>query len=148
MKGDLDAFLKIFVRNNFESVLLGMARNIIIPYDPRLRPRARELRNNSTLGEVLLWKQIKGKQLGVGFHRQVPISHFIVDFYCHEIMLAIEVDGSIHTTIQLKAKDIERQYHLEQLGVHFIRIADADVKRNMDSVVQFLKSKIKELIEK
>lgn len=144
----MDAFLKTFVRNDFESVLLGMARNIIIPYDPRLRPRARELRNSSTKGEVLLWKQIKGKQLGIGFHRQVPISHFIVDFYCHEIMLAIEVDGSIHNTIQQKAKDIERQYHLEQLGVRFIRISDVDVKKNMDSVIRFLKSKIKELIEK
>jgi very-short-patch-repair endonuclease len=141
----LDAFHKIIVRNGFESVLLGMERNIIIPYDPRLRRRARELRNSSTLGEVLLWKQIKGKQLGIGFHRQVPISHFIVDFYCHEIMLAIEVDGSIHNTIQQKAKDIERQYHLEQLGVRFIRINDADVKKNMDSVIRFLKSKIKEL---
>lgn len=122
-----------------------MERNTIIPYDPGLRRRARELRNNSTLGEVLLWKQIKGKQLKVGFHRQVPISHFIVDFYCHEIMLAIEVDGSIHNTIQQKAKDIERQYHLEQLGVHFIRINDADIKRNMDSVIRFLKHRIDEL---
>jgi very-short-patch-repair endonuclease len=60
-------------------------------------------------------------------------------------MLAIEVDGSIHNTIQQKAKDIERQYHLEQLGVRFIRINDADVKKNMDSVIRFLKSKIKEL---
>jgi very-short-patch-repair endonuclease len=132
----------------FEAVLLGMARNTIIPYDPRLRRRARELRNNSTLGEVLLWKQLNRKKLGVGFHRQVPISHFIVDFYCHEIMLAIEVDGSIHNTIQQKAKDIERQYHLEQLGVRFIRINNADIKRNMDSVIRFLKSKIKELNEK
>ena len=122
-----------------------MERNTIIPYDPGLRRRARELRNNSTLGEVLLWKQIKGKQLGIGFHRQVPISHFIVDFYCHEIMLAIEVDGSIHNTIQQKTKDIERQYQLEQLGVHFIRINDADIKRNMDSVIRFLKHRIDEL---
>ena len=85
------------------------------------------------------------KQLKVGFHRQVPISHFIIDFYCHEIMLAIEVDGSIHNTIQKKTKDIERQYHLEQLGVHFIRINDADIKRNMDSVIRFLKHRIDEL---
>ena len=124
-----------------------MVRNRIIPYDPRLRQRARELRNNSTLGEVLLWKQIKGKQLGVRFHRQVPISHFIVDFYCHELMLAIEVDGSIHNTVQQKAKDIERQYLLEQLGVRFIRISDTVVKKNMDSVVQFLRHRIEELTE-
>ena len=93
----------------------------------------------------MLWKQIKCKKLGVGFHRQVPISHFIVDFYCHEIMLAIEVDGSIHNTPQQKAKDMERQYHLEQLGVRFIRIDDKDIKKNMSSVIQFLSSRIKEL---
>ena len=122
-----------------------MARNNIIPYDPRLRQRARELRNKSTLGEILLWKQIKGRRLGFQFHRQVPIHYFIVDFYCHELQLAIEVDGSIHNSLQQKAKDIERQYRLEQLGVRFIRINDADVKKNMDSVIQFLAYRIKEL---
>ena len=121
-----------------------MARNTIIPYDPRLRRRAKKLRNNSTIGEVLLWKQIKGRNLGVEFHRQVPISYFIVDFYCHELQLAIEVDGSIHNTSQQKAKDIERQYKLEQLGVRFIRISDTDVKQNMSSVIQFLIQRIKE----
>ena len=112
-----------------------MGRNAIIPYDPRLRRIARELRNNSTLGEVLLWKQIKSRKLGVEFHRQVPINHFIVDFYCHEIQLAIEVDGSIHNSLQQKAKDVERQYRLEQLGVRFLRIRDTNVKKNMASVI-------------
>lgn len=122
-----------------------MARNRIIPYDPRLRQRARELRNNSTLGEVLLWKQIKGRKFGVEFHRQVPIDYFIVDFYCHELQLAIEVDGRIHNTPQQKAKDIERQYKLEQLGVRFLRINDNDVKKNMNAVIRFLNHRIKEL---
>lgn len=124
-----------------------MARNTIISYDPRLRRRARELRNNSTLSEVLLWKQIKGRKLGIEFHRQVPVDHFIVDFYCHEIQLAIEVDGSIHNTPQQKAKDIERQYKLEQLGIRFIRIDDQDVKKNMDAVIRFLSQRIEELTQ-
>jgi len=124
-----------------------MGRNAIIPYDPRLRRRARELRNNSTLGEVLLWKQIKGRRLGFQFHRQVPIHYFIVDFYCHEIQLAIEVDGSIHNSPQQKAKDIERQYRLEQLGVRFLRIRDADVKKNIASVIRFLSHRIEELTQ-
>jgi len=124
-----------------------MGRNAIIPYDPRLRRRARELRNNSTLGEVLLWKQIKSRKLGVEFHRQVPINHFIVDFYCHEIQLAIEVDGSIHNSLQQKAKDVERQYRLEQLGVRFLRIRDTNVKKNMASVIGFLSHRIEELTQ-
>ena len=124
-----------------------MGRNAIIPYDPRLRRIARELRNNSTLGEVLLWKQIKSRKLGVEFHRQVPINHFIVDFYCHEIQLAIEVDGSIHNSLQQKAKDVERQYRLEQLGARFLRIRDTDVKKNMASVIGFLSHRIEELTQ-
>ncbi|MEO9885888.1 MAG: DUF559 domain-containing protein [Balneola sp.] len=124
-----------------------MGRNAIIPYDPRLRRIARELRNNSTLGEVLLWKQIKSRKLGVEFHRQVPINHFIVDFYCHEIQLAIEVDGSIHNSLQQKAKDVERQYRLEQLGVRFLRIRDTNVKKNMASVIGFLSHRIEELTQ-
>jgi len=124
-----------------------MGRNAIIPSDPRLRRIARELRNNSTLGEVLLWKQIKSRKLGVEFHRQVPINHFIVDFYCHEIQLAIEVDGSIHNSLQQKAKDVERQYRLEQLGVRFLRINDTDVKKNMASVIGFLSHRIEELTQ-
>jgi len=71
-------------------------KNKIIPYNPKLKELARELRKNSTLSEVLLWLKIKGKVMGVEFHRQVPIDNFIVDFYCHELMLAIEIEGSSH----------------------------------------------------
>jgi very-short-patch-repair endonuclease len=73
-----------------------MVKNIIIPYNPNLKQFARHLRNNSTLSEILLWKQIKNKAFGIEFHRQVPIDEFIVDFYCHELMLAIEIDGISH----------------------------------------------------
>ena len=57
-----------------------MGKNRIINYDPRLKIIARELRKNSTLGEVLLWGEIKSRKLGYQFHRQVPIDKFIVDF--------------------------------------------------------------------
>jgi very-short-patch-repair endonuclease len=73
-----------------------MSKNIIIPYNPKLRSLARQLRNNSTLSEVLLWKNIKGKSFDYEFHRQVPLFDFIVDFYCHELNLAIEIDGNTH----------------------------------------------------
>ena len=96
-------------------------RNKIIPYNPKRRNFARKLRLESTFSETLLWKKIKKKSLGVEFHRQVPIDNFIVDFYCHEIMLAIEVDGSSHDIPGRQLKDIKRQERLEKLGVHFIR---------------------------
>ena len=49
-----------------------------------------------TLGEIALWREIKGKKLGYKFSRQIPIDQYIVDFYCKDLQLAIEVDGSIH----------------------------------------------------
>jgi very-short-patch-repair endonuclease len=73
-----------------------MTTNKVIPYNPKLKELARELRKNSTFSEVLLWNEIKKKSMGYEFHRQVPIDEFIVVFYCHELLLAIEVDGSTH----------------------------------------------------
>jgi len=120
-----------------------MTRNKIIPYNPKLKQLARELRKNSTLSEVLLWQQIKGKVLGYEFHRQVPIDRFIVDFYCHELMLAIEIDGSSH--IEKHNYDMNRESKLRNLGVKFIRFDDLDVKKNMNAVLLALENKINEI---
>jgi very-short-patch-repair endonuclease len=111
-------------------------KNKIIPYNPKLKELARELRKNSTLSEVLLWLKIKGKVMGVEFHRQVPIDNFIVDFYCHELMLAIEIDGNSHDEKQ--DYDQNRQLILENLGVKFIRFSDIDVKQKMGWVLEEL----------
>ena len=115
----------------------------IIPYNPKLREFARQLRNNSTLSEVLLWKQIKGKALGVEFKRQVPMLEYIVDFYCQEIGLAIEIDGNIHDFRYLE--DTQRQQEIEKYGVIFIRFSNEEIKNNMFSVILSLESKIEEL---
>ena len=115
----------------------------IIPYNPKLREFAKQLRNNSTLSEVLLWKQIKGKALGVEFKRQVPMLEYIVDFYCQEIGLAIEVDGNIHDFRYLE--DAQRQQEIEKYGVIFIRFSNEEIKNNMFSVILSLESKIEEL---
>lgn len=123
-----------------------MARNTIIPYNPQFRVYARELRNNSTLGEILLWKEIKNRNLGVQFHRQVPMYKYIADFFCHEIKLAIEIDGNSHNNPEQKEKDRVRDYNLKQFGVTVVRIDDLDVKRNLNSVVGFLQTRVKERI--
>jgi very-short-patch-repair endonuclease len=100
------------------------------------------------LSEVLLWKKIKNKSLSVEFHRQVPIDKFIVDFYCHELLLAIEIDGNSHHVEEVAANDVYRQDRLENLGVHIIRFADLQVKQNMNDVIRCLMSKIEQLKEK
>ncbi|WP_242916188.1 endonuclease domain-containing protein [Pontibacter liquoris] len=114
-----------------------MKRNKIIPYRPDLRLKARELRNNSTLSEVLLWQEIKDRKLlGFQFHRQVPMLNYIVDFYSHELGLAIEIDGNSHA--HKVGYDKKRQQELEKHGICFVRIDDLEVKKRMDNVLREL----------
>lgn len=95
-----------------------------------------------TLGEIALWREIKGKKLGARFSRQIPIGKYIVDFYCKELQLAIEVDGSIHFKEGHQEKDEIRQEHLELLGLTVIRFSDLDVKNNLGRVLKEIKSEI------
>jgi very-short-patch-repair endonuclease len=89
-----------------------------------------------TLGEVLLWQRLKRKQMqSYNFDRQRPIDRYIVDFYCKDLKLAIEIDGSSHDGEEAKINDDIRQERLESLGVRFLRFNDVDVKRNMEMVV-------------
>ncbi|WP_430429510.1 endonuclease domain-containing protein [Maribacter litoralis] len=117
----------------------------IIPYHPYLVELAKKLRNNMTLGEIALWREIKGKKLGRKFSRQIPIDQYIVDFYCKNLQLAIEVDGSIHFKEGHQEKDRIRQERLESLGVHMLRFSDTDVKNNLSSVLEEIKGYIEEL---
>jgi very-short-patch-repair endonuclease len=122
-------------------------KNSIIPFNPKLKDLAKKLRQQGVLSEVLLWKKIQKKTLGVEFHRQVPIDNYIVDFFCHEIMLAIEIDGNSHLNSEVQVNDIKRQAILETLGVKFIRFSDLDVKQKMNDVIRCLQAKVEELKE-
>ncbi|WP_210708121.1 endonuclease domain-containing protein [Maribacter dokdonensis] len=117
----------------------------IIPYHPYLVELAKKLRNNMTLGEIALWREIKGKKLGYKFSRQIPIDQYIVDFYCKNLQLAIEVDGSIHFKEGHEEKDRKRQARLASLGVNMIRFSDSDVKNNLSSVLEEIREYIEEL---
>ena len=115
-------------------------RNKIIPYNPKLKEYARYLRKNSTLSEVILWKLLKNRSFGVQFHRQVPLVEFIVDFYCHELKLAIEVDGDSHD--YKYTYDVSRQGLLECYGLTFLRFTDLEIKKDMFSVELAIREKI------
>jgi len=116
-----------------------MSKNKIIPYRKDLKILARKLRKESTLAEVLLWCELRNKQvLGFQFHRQVPILDYIVDFYCHELCLAIEIDGESHSIETIALNDVNRQKRLESEGVRFLRFDDLDVKQNMGTVVNYI----------
>ena len=113
-----------------------MKINIIIRYNPALKAKARCLRINCTSSETLLWSRIRRKSLGYEFHRQVPIDEYIVDFQCHELRLAIEVDGYSHEYKQ--EYDLNRQRKLESLGVRFIRFDNSDITQGMNDVLRAL----------
>ncbi|MFH0954022.1 MAG: endonuclease domain-containing protein [Verrucomicrobiota bacterium] len=118
-------------------------RRRIIPYAPFLVERARELRAHMTLAEVLLWKEIKGRKLcGYDFDRQRPIGGFIVDFYCKDLQLAIEVDGWSHNLKE--EQDLDRQQALESLGVRVLRFWDCEVKEDRQAVLQRIRDWIEE----
>ena len=76
------------------------------------------------------------------FHRQVPILNYIVDFYCHEIGLAIEIDGTLHDHNFLE--DAERQGKMEKNGVRFLRFSNDEVLNNLDSVLKVIRNYIEE----
>ena len=108
-----------------------------LPYNPLLRDRARELRKAGNLSEVLLWKKLSKKQFkGYDFDRQKIIGDFIVDFYCLDCGVVIEVDGSSHDN--KTEYDAERDAFLKGLGLTVIRITDTDVLHKLDHVMRML----------
>ena len=120
----------------------------IIPYNPVLEQLARNLRKDMTFGEVLLWNELKEDKLwGFDFDRQRCIDNYIVDFYCKELMLAIEIDGLSHDNENSFLKDDIRQKKLENLGVKFLRFSEAETKYNMENVLRAIEGKIIELVK-
>ena len=105
-----------------------MPRRKIIPYNPALKELARKLRNNATKAERVLWHYLSGKQcFGYDFHRQKPIGNYIVDFFCQELMLAIEVDGVSHNQESVQIKDRQKEEFLKSNGIDVLRFQDSDI---------------------
>src|SRR3954463_10302091 len=120
-------------------------RRKIIPYNPKLKQLARDLRNDSTLGEVLLWKAINNKQMhGFDFHRQKPLLNYIVDFYCYELELVIEVDGLYHTWEKQDQKDIARDKDLGAYGLTVIRFTEHEARKDMQNVLRTIEQHLLE----
>ena len=100
---------------------------------------ARHLRKNQTRAEKALWDKLKGKLFfDLKFRRQVPIGPYIVDFFCVEKKLVIEVDGDSHFQIGAKEKDMEREQFLKEKGLHVFRCTNSNVLDNLDGVIQRL----------
>jgi very-short-patch-repair endonuclease len=111
----------------------------ILPYNPTLRARARELRKAGVLHEALFWNQIKsGKLNKLDFDRQKIIGNYIVDYYCAEKKAIVELDGSSHDGKE--DYDKKRDDFFVSLGLSVIHISAVDVLNNMEGVLAYLRN--------
>ena len=101
------------------------------------------LRKNMTSAEVYLWSNLRRQQLGYKFHRQTPMLNYVVDFYCYELKLVIEVDGGLHDHPEVSVNDLKRQHKIEAYGVHFLRFDNKEIKTDINKVIQTIKSWIR-----
>ena len=109
-------------------------------YNNKLTNFARANRRAGNLSEALLWNELKQNKLGVSFTKQKPIGNYIADFYCAEKNLVIEIDGWSHD--DKYHYDKARDEYMQKLGIRVLRIADIDVKRDMNNVLIWIKHNI------
>lgn len=116
-------------------------------YNKNLKEYARRLRKDSTPGEIKLWVEVLSKRQlkGYKFLRQRPILNFIVDFFCKELKLVIEVDGSTH--IFKGEQDVKRDKKLTSFGYYILRFEEKEVMKDIDNVIRELEFQIRRIEE-
>lgn len=117
-----------------------------LPYKKSLTFRARELRKQATREENHLWYDFL-KTYPVPFRRQHPIGNYIVDFYCYQAKLVIELDGSQHTDPDQFEYDCRRTAYLESNGLSVIRISNRDIWANFRGVCEYIDTYIKSRVQ-
>jgi cyclase len=115
--------------------------------DVNIFERAKALRKQQTPAEETLWLYLKQKPLGYKFRRQHPLGIYILDFYCHQLKLGIEVDGPIHNTTEIKLNDLEREQMLKQLNIEILRFTNdliltclQEVQQQVEQIISSLKT--------
>ncbi len=112
---------------------------------PTQKPLRQKLRNSLTSAEIILWSHLQGRKFyNLKFRRQQGIGPYVVDFYCPEIHLAIEVDGASHFTPDQKKKDLKRTQFLESKGIRVVRVMNGDVYADMEKVLRRIEAGIPE----
>jgi very-short-patch-repair endonuclease len=108
------------------------------------KEKRRSLRREETYCEKLIWRYLRKRQmLGYKFKRQFSVDHFVIDFYCSELKLALEVDGDVHNQPKQKEYDSTRQQYLEQFGITFIRIYNEELLSNPNKAFDKIEREIK-----
>ena len=96
----------------------------------------RQLRRNMPQSEIRLWSKLRGKGLNsYKFRRQYSVDKFVLDFYCPQKKLAIEIDGDSHFTGSAQEYDRQRQMLVESYGIRFLRVTNVEVREDIDGVV-------------
>jgi very-short-patch-repair endonuclease len=108
------------------------------------KEKRQRLRNSMTEEEVILWSRLKSRQVGgYKFRRQYGVGPFVVDFYCPEKKLAVEVDGGGHFEDDAIQKDRKRQSAIEKFGIRFLRITNLDIRKNLQGVLMAIEDSLK-----
>ncbi|MFI5221425.1 MAG: endonuclease domain-containing protein [Bacteroidia bacterium] len=117
----------------------------IYPYNRPMKEFARKMRNYPTPAEKELWRHLKGKQmLGFDFHRQKAVDNFILDFFCHELCLGIEVDGKGHLWTEVAENDLKKKTKMKEFGITVLRFTNEEVLENTKMVLNKIEDWIKE----
>ena len=110
-----------------------------------LAPIRKELRNGATEAEIALWKHLKGSQLADRkFRRQHSVGLFVLDFYCPSERLAVEIDGEIHDSPDVRIHDEERQRAIETLDIRIIRFQNIEILQNISQVLSTIQEHFKD----
>ena len=112
----------------------------LMPMADRLSPNisaARHLRASTTRSEALLWERLRARRFGgLKFRRQHPVGAYVLDFYCAELALGIEVDGGVHRTADARTYDAERDAVIAEAGILLVRVAAEAVETDADQVLR------------
>jgi very-short-patch-repair endonuclease len=121
-----------------------MLKNIAPPAQSAAALNARKLRRNMTLPEVILWRWLRQRPDGLKFRRQWPTGPYVLDFFCSDARLAIEVDGEAHSRGDRPDRDQARDQWLRSAGIETLRIAAADVLDDADAVLRWISMKARD----
>ena len=111
--------------------------------DRETKDQARKLRANPTPGERLFWTRVRGRRFeGLKFRRQHPSHGFIFDFFCHQLALAVEIDGVSHNNDDQRERDRLRDTRLARRGIAVVRFQERDVLRSIDEVLEELRKRV------
>lgn len=88
-----------------------------------------------------MWRRLRARQFfDLRFRRQDLIGPYIVDFYCSQLRLVVEIDGDVHAKPEQKLHDTKREYYLTQLGLHVFHVNNDDVIHNIDGILEALRT--------